>query len=249
MPLEYGKQIPFEKQISVSAEGTKIILDILEQHEIAATFFSTVIFASHNTDLISRITAEGHELASHGYFHSSFQPAHLLRSRKELERISGTVVSGFRMPRMQAVDNEAIQTAGYKYNSSLNPVYLPGRYNNFFKPRALFYSQNVMQVPASVTPVIRFPLFWLSFHNVPLGIYKAACSRTMNCDGYLNIYFHPWEFTDLTHRDFGLPRFVSKKSGIEMIDRFQKWILWMKEKKYNFSTIQKFLESHSSQAF
>ncbi|MBA4053374.1 MAG: polysaccharide deacetylase [Marivirga sp.] len=243
MPAEYGKNIPFEQQISISAEGTKIILDILHENRIPATFFSTVVFASNRKDLISRIGREGHELASHAYFHSSFRQEHLLESRNELERISGSVVSGFRMPRMHPVNDEAIQQAGYKYNSSMNPVYLPGRYNNFFKPRTLFYNKNVLQLPASATPVIRFPLFWLSFHNIPLWIYKAACSRTINHDGYLNIYFHPWEFTDLTHPDFGLPGFVSKKSGQDMVDRFNRWIIWMKKMGYTFRTIQDFIDS------
>lgn len=243
MPSEYGKNIPFERQISVSAEGTKIILDILQQNKVPATFFSTVVFALNRKDLVSRIVQEGHELASHGYFHSSFEEKHLLESRRELERISSSVVSGFRMPRMKPVNDEAIQQAGYKYNSSLNPVYLPGRYNNFSKPRTLFYNGGVAQLPASATPIIRFPLFWLSFHNTPLWIYKAACSRTMNYDRYLNIYFHPWEFTDLTDPDFGLPRYVSKKSGQEMADRFCVWIVWMKKKGYAFNTIQKFINS------
>ena len=240
MPLEYGKSIPFDEQIRVSAAGTKIILDILLENQISATFFSTVAFASHTIDLIHRINNEGHELASHGYFHSTFQHQHLLESRIELERISGRAVTGFRMPRMMPVDDTAIQQAGYLYNSSLNPVYLPGRYNNFFKPRTMFSTNAVVQLPASATPLIRFPLFWLSFHNLPLWLYKAACLRTINHDNYLNIYFHPWEFIDLKPT-YGLPAFVSKNSGTKMIQRFHSWIVWMKKQGYSFSTIIKFL--------
>ena len=245
MPLEYGKTISADEQIKVSAEGTKIILDILLENKIQATFFSTVIFASHSSDLIQRIIKEGHELASHGYFHSNFQPKHLLESRTALERLSGCEVKGFRMPRMMPVNDTAIEEAGYLYNSSLNPVYLPGRYNNFFKPRTLFNTRALVQVPASATPIIRFPLFWLSFHNLPLWLYKAACLRTMNHDNYLNIYFHPWEFTDLTNPNYGLPKFVSKNSGTIMIDRFQSWILWMKKRGYAFNTIRSFVGTKS----
>src|SRR5260221_5340426 len=162
MPLEYGKQISLEEQIKVSAEGTKIILSILLENQIKATFFSTVVFASHANDLIHRITDEGHELASHGYYHSEFKDIHLKESRLELEKLSGRPVIGFRMPRMMAVDDQVIKKAGYTYNSSLNPVYLPGRYNNFFKPRTKFVSNGTIQLPASATPFIPFSLSWLS---------------------------------------------------------------------------------------
>lgn len=243
MPLEYGKSISFHDQINVSSTGTKIILDILQENQVAATFFSTVVFATNAKNLIQRISDEGHELASHGYFHSAFENKHLAESKTELEKLSGKPVNGFRMARMMPVDDAAIENAGYIYNSSLNPVYLPGRYNNFFKPRTIFKKNSLVQLPASATPLIRVPLFWLSFHNFPLWIYKAACARTINQDGYLNIYFHPWEFTDLTRAAYGLPGYVSKNSGEEMIDRFRTWILWLKKQGYTFSTISEFIGS------
>jgi peptidoglycan/xylan/chitin deacetylase (PgdA/CDA1 family) len=243
MPLEYDKSISFQDQINVSSKGTKIILDILQENRINATFFSTVVFASHAKDLIERIGLEGHELASHGYYHSAFENKHLAESKAELEKLSGKPVVGFRMARMMPVDDAAIERAGYIYNSSLNPVYLPGRYNNFFKPRTVFKTKSLIQLPASATPLIRVPLFWLSFHNFPLWMYKAACAQTINRDSYLNIYFHPWEFTDLTRHAYGLPKFVSKNSGEQMIDRFNNWIQWMKRQGYTFSTISEFLKS------
>lgn len=243
MPLEYDKSISFHDQISVSSKGTKIILDILQENQVPATFFSTVVFATNAKDLIQRIVQEGHELASHGYFHSAFENKHLAESKSELEKLSGKSVDGFRMARMMPVDDAAIESAGYIYNTSLNPVYLPGRYNNFFKPRTLFKTDSLVQLPASATPLIRIPLFWLSFHNFPLWMYKAACVRTINQDGYLNIYFHPWEFTDLTIPEYGLPKFVSKNSGAQMMDRFKTWIHWMKKQGYTFSTISDFINS------
>ncbi|HMG89069.1 MAG TPA: polysaccharide deacetylase family protein [Chryseolinea sp.] len=241
MPLEYGKTIDFSDQIKISAEGTSTILDILLHNNIKATFFSTVVFATHAGNLIKRIIDEGHELASHGYFHSTFEEKHLRESKTELERLSGRAIDGFRMARMMAVSDQAIQHAGYRYNSSLNPVYLPGRYNNFFKPRTRFMTDKLIQLPASATPIIRFPLFWLSFHNLPLWLYRAACVRTITSDGYLNTYFHPWEFTDLKDPAYGLPTFVAKNSGEEMAKRFVDLLGWMKGKDYSFSTIRDFL--------
>ncbi len=235
MPLEYGRTISFDDQIKISIEGTSVILDLLQKHQIKATFFSTVVFAENAPNIISRIINEGHEIASHSYYHSDFKVEHLRESKEKLEKITNTKVIGYRMPRMQPVDENEICKAGYVYNSSLNPTYLPGRYNNFSKPRTYFKQDGVWQIPASVSPIVRFPLFWLSFHNLPLWIYKMLCKSTIKKDKYLNLYFHPWEFTDLKDAErFNFPSYVSKNSGKDMKDRFEKLIIWMKEKNHSF---------------
>ena len=242
MPLEYGSEISFEQQIAQSTKGTEIILDLLKKHNVKATFFSTVIFDTHAKQLITRLLSEGHELASHGYYHSRFEVSHLQDSRLELERLSRRPVNGYRMARMMPVDEVEVKQAGYRYNSSLNPVYLPGRYNNFFRPRIRFSEQGVEQLPASATPLLRIPLFWLTFHNVPLTLYKALCRRVITHDDYLNLYFHPWEFIDLSDKQWRLPWYVRRKSGGKMVDRFEDLICWMKSKNYSFSTLSDFLD-------
>ena len=242
MPFEYGKTIDFEEQISISKTGTSIILDILKKHNIKATFFSTVIFAQNAPDLIQKIVNDGHEIASHTYYHSKFEVADLLKSKQALQQQTGQKVLGFRMPRMQPVDEKEIFKAGYTYNSSINPTYLPGRYNNFSKPRMYFYQENVLQIPASVTPLVRFPLFWLSFHNLNLSLYLWLARWTLKTDGYLNIYFHPWEFTELNQKEkYNFPSYVSKNTGENMANRLNTFIISMKNKKYPFGTFQEFI--------
>ncbi len=242
MPFEYGKDITLEKQIAVSEKGTTIILDLLKKNQIKATFFSTVVFAEKVPHLISRIINEGHELASHTYYHSDFKVEHLLSSKLKLEELSGTEIVGFRMPRMQPVDEKEIFKAGYTYNSSINPTYLPGRYNNFDKPRTYFKQDGVWQIPASASPIVRFPLFWLSFHNLPMSLYTFLSKITYKKDSYLNIYFHPWEFTQLNDKEaYNFPNYVSKNSGDKMTERLNQFIQSMKEKKYIFGTFKEFL--------
>jgi peptidoglycan/xylan/chitin deacetylase (PgdA/CDA1 family) len=243
MPFEYGKTIDFSDQIAISVAGCTIILDLLQKHEVKATFFSTVVFAENAPDIIKRIINEGHEIASHSYYHSDFKVEHLLESRLKLEEITGQKVYGYRMPRMQPVDEKEIYKAGYQYNSSLNPTYLPGRYNNFHKPRTYFKQDGVLQIPASVSPIIRFPLFWLSFHNLPLWLYKFLCKITLYKDNYLNIYFHPWEFTYLNQPEkFNFPGYVSKNSGVKMKERMENLIVWMKHKNYSFACTKSLLQ-------
>ncbi|MFV0419784.1 MAG: polysaccharide deacetylase family protein [Dysgonomonas sp.] len=243
MPREYGDAIPFELQMDISIKGTIRILDLLEQHDVKATFYTTANFASHAKDIVKRIVDEGHELASHGYVHDHFEPPHLKMSKDILEEIGQVPVYGYRMARMMPVPEEEVFKAGYIYNSSINPTFLPGRYNKLNEPRTYFMREGVWQLPASVTPLLRFPLFWISFHNLPLGIYKSLSNQVLKKDGYLNIYFHPWEFMDIGPKEkYNFPFYVTKNTDTKMIERFGKFIEWGKKKGYQFSRTWDFVE-------
>ncbi len=240
MPFEYQGEISFEEQISISQIGLERILNILKKHKVKATFFSTVVFAEKSKLLIERLLREGHELASHTWFHSEFEVKHLKESREKLQELFSTNVTGLRMPRMMPVDKKEVEKAGYLYNSSINPTFLPGRYNNLKVSRTYFKEESVTQIPASVSPNFRIPLFWLSFHNFPLSFYKKLASDSLKKDKYLNIYFHPWEFAEIKNPEFKLPGFTVKKSGNEMVKRFDNFVGWLKNKNYKFGTFQEF---------
>lgn len=115
-PLEHGVELPFEEQMRTSVEGTRKILACLARHRVKATFFCTANFALHAKDLILDIQKGGHEIASHGFYHSSFETADLRKSKEALEELTGQPVNGFRMARMMPVEEEEIHKAGYLYN-------------------------------------------------------------------------------------------------------------------------------------
>jgi len=243
MPMEYGKTISFEEQLAISTQGTLSILELLRQTGIKATFFCTANYALNKPDIIAQMVADGHEIASHGYYHSDFKVEHLLQSKIKLEEISGTPVTGFRMARMMPVNEAEIAKAGYVYNSSINPTFIPGRYNNFNKPRTWFFDHGVLQLPASVSALVRFPLFWLTFHNVSLSLIKWMSAAAHRKDGYLNLYFHPWEFTNLNQPErFGFPSYVSKLSGDTYLKKITDFIDWAKGKGYAFGRTSDFAE-------
>lgn len=244
MPFEYGKTISFKDQLAISTEGTEKILALLKQHEIKATFYCTANYALNKPDIIQKIVAGGHEIASHGFYHSDFKVEHLRQSKEALEQLTGNEVFGYRMARMMPVDEREIFKAGYVYNSSINPTWLPGRYNNFNKPRTWFFKDQVLQLPSSVTPIVRFPLFWLTFHNLPLRLIQWFCYQTYQKDDYLNLYFHPWEFTNLNQpKRFNFPKYVVKNSGEDFVKRISRFIVWAKRRELKFSTTKDFIET------
>jgi len=237
-PLPYTKTLSFEQQMAFSKLGTQRILDLLFLKKVKATFFCTANFAINAPDLIERMVSEGHEVASHGYYHAKFEIKDLAESKKVLERMTGSNVYGFRMPNMMPIDALPIIEAGYQYNSSLNPTFLPGKYNNLDKPRSIFYEKTLCQIPASVSSTLRIPLFWLSLHNFPLIIYKSMCIGAIRKDGYLNVYFHPWEFADLSAPEVKLPSYIVRNSGINLLGRLNYLIDTFKRKKYRFETLK-----------
>ena len=141
-------------------------------------------------------------------------------------------------------ERHALAEAGDLYNSSLNPAFIPGRYMHLTTPRRWFMKGSVMQIPASVTPLLRFPLFWLSLHNLPQWLYNAMVRRVLRHDGYFVTYFHPWEFYELNeHPELNLPFIVRNNSGRAMVDRLDRWISYFKGEGAEFITYSEFTDS------
>ncbi len=245
VPREHGVDYNTLKEgMEVSIIGTNRILDILKMNDVHATFFCTGNFAEHAPEVMQRIIDEGHEVACHGVDHWKPVASDVLRSKEIVERVAGVKTFGYRQPRMFPVSDEAIREAGYTYNSSLNPAFIPGRYMHLTAPRTWFMKDGVMQIPASVSPWIRFPLFWLTLHNLPESIYHWLVRRTLKHDGYFVTYFHPWEFFELKeHPELRMPFIIRNHSGQQLCQRLDSLIKMLKGRGEQFITFQEFVES------
>jgi len=244
LPLENNGKISFEDQLKTSESGANKVLDLLDKYNIKATFFCTVNFVRNRPEVLKRIVREGHEVASHGCFHHEFLPGDYKKSKDELDLLSGGNLVGFRMARMQPVDFEKMKDAGYLYDSSSNPTFIPGRYNNL-KMSYLWHlvSNGLVEIPSSVTPRFRIPLFWLSFHNFPLKLYYLFLNRVLKTRGYAVLYFHPWEFTNLNEfPERNISYIIRHNSGDKMIIRFEKMLLHYLTKGVEFDKTGNYLE-------
>ncbi len=213
IPLEYGIDIPVADQLAIAREGAMIMKQILVATSVEATLFTTAFYAINFPDQIRDYCTSGHEIASHSFYHTAYSENDLLDSRLALETIIDKPVTGFRAPRLRKVGLENIRSAGYKYDSSMNPTWIPGRYNDLSRPRTLFEEDNLLRVPLSVTPILRIPLFWLLFKNIPYSLYLKMALNTLRNDGVLSLYFHPWEFANLTR--YKLPSFLKRNNGLD----------------------------------
>jgi peptidoglycan/xylan/chitin deacetylase (PgdA/CDA1 family) len=240
IPLEYNYNIDVSEQMQKGKEGLDALLPILNEHQIATTLFTTANFAVHFPEAIQQLSNH-HEIASHTFYHSAFKNEDLLQSKITLEKITGKKVTGLRMPRMRYVAMEEVIKAGYTYDSSINPTWLPGRYNNFHLPRTKYVDEGMIRLPASVSPNLRLPLFWLGFKNYPYALFKRLALQTLRKDGYLCLYFHPWEFTEINH--YNLPNYVKRLCGVGLQERLHRLITDLKQEA-TFTTIENFLSNN-----
>ena len=81
------------------------ILELLADGGVHATFFTLGWIAERYPQMVQRIVAGGHELASHGYAHdraSELEPgvffSDVALAKAVLEDIGGTAVQGYRAP-------------------------------------------------------------------------------------------------------------------------------------------------------
>ncbi|MDT5299259.1 MAG: peptidoglycan-N-acetylglucosamine deacetylase [Mycobacterium sp.] len=108
--------------------GVPRILDLLERHQIASTFFVPGHTADRYPDAIRSIVAAGHEIAHHGYLHE--QPTTLTleqeidvldRGLAALADVAGVRPSGYRAPMWDLSWRTPALLAerGFLYDSSL----------------------------------------------------------------------------------------------------------------------------------
>lgn len=220
LPNDFSGSVSEQEQLDVGRESFESMLELLDQMDIPATLFTTARIGEHCSDLLKH-AATRHEIASHGVRHDRFEPDDFTRSKSILESISGVEVTGFRMARLQPVDVRRARSAGYDYDSSENPIRLPGRYDNRHLPRTPRIEDDLVRIPISTTPRRRIPLFWLAFRHLPRPILRSALTRTLAADGQLVLFFHPWELLELRRSRHPMPRIVRYGGGRRLARRIR----------------------------
>ncbi len=212
--------------------NTEKVLDLFAEHNISATFFTLGWVAERFPEVIRRIVAEGHELASHGYQHvrATQQTAvefreDVVRTKKLLEDIGGVSVRGYRAASYSISANnlwalDELQRAGYEYSSSIFPgkhdLYgIPGSPRFRYRPRG---ENGILEIPVTTVALFgsNFPCAGGGFFRLyPYVLSRWALKRVNLHDHEPGMfYFHPWEL------DPDQPR----QAGISLKTRFRHYL-------------------------
>lgn len=121
----------FESRV---VRNTDRLLDIFAAAGVTATFFVLGWVAERHPELVRRIEAAGHELASHSYDHGLVYDktpetfaADLRRARQAIGDATGVSVSGYRAPSYSVTERslwalDVLIDEGYTYDSSIYPI-------------------------------------------------------------------------------------------------------------------------------
>ncbi len=186
------------------------MLDVFAGAGVKATFFTLGWVAERHPNLVRRIVAEGHELASHGYAHrradeqtpAEFR-ADVVKAKQILEDIGGTVVRGYRAPTFSiGAGNrwafDVLAEAGYRYSSSIYPV-AHDLYGSPDCSRTPFRERQSGLIEIPLTTVRLFGRNYPCsgggyFRLLPYAVSARAMRHVNRSDGFPCIFYvHPWE--------------------------------------------------------
>ena len=237
-PADFGAPPLADGGLSRGAEIWRQWLETSARWKAPGTVFVTARLAEAAPDLLRETRQRGYEVASHAWSHAKDADLNLEKSRLRITDLAGAEVVGFRSPRLRPVSLQDVKSAGYRYDASSNPAIVPGRYWRTPEKRKPHQAGGIWQVPASVLPLVRFPLFWASFHLLPLPLYLTACRLLVAWDGVLTLYFHPWELSELNEKEF--PWWIRRRSKTRRIERMEILIRSLSEYG-DFRTVRSYL--------
>ena len=194
----------------VEASVDELLL-MLAHAESRGTFFTLGWIAERHPDMVRRIAAGGHEIASHGYSHrrvAELTPEEFreeVRTTKRiLEDISGAPVRGYRAPHFSLIPGcewalDVLVEEGYAYDSSLFPVARRG-YGYPAGARDPYWIERPAGRLAEVPPATlemwgrKFPAAGGGFFRLfPYALVKRALSDCEHRAAPGTFYIHPWE--------------------------------------------------------
>lgn len=192
-------------------ENTHKILDIFDEADVKATFFTLGWIAERTPGVVREIAARGHEVASHGHDHTKvfLQTKEefyddVSRSKSILEDLTGQPVQGYRAPGFSINGStpfayDVLTQLGFRYSSSAHPIAHDhyGDPNGERAPHAPISGGGLIEAPVATAPVFGRRISaagggW--FRAFPYDLSKSLIDRARETSsGPVIFYFHPWE--------------------------------------------------------
>jgi polysaccharide deacetylase family protein (PEP-CTERM system associated) len=212
--------------------NTEHLLSLFEEVDIRATFFVLGWVAERFPDLVRRISAHRHEVASHGYGHKlvyqqtrrEFQED-VRRAKQLLEAATGVPVIGYRAPSFSITRDsmwalDVLIDEGFRYDASIFPIH-HDRYGIPNSPQRPYMinrtpgslvevPRSLLEVPGSTVRVgpLNLPVAGGGyFRLLPYSWTKWGIARINQEAQPAIFYLHPWEI------DPGQPRLPARWMG------------------------------------
>ncbi|MEO0399755.1 MAG: XrtA system polysaccharide deacetylase [Pseudomonadota bacterium] len=188
--------------------ATRATLDLFDETNAKATFFTLGWVAERTPGLIREIVARGHEIASHGYEHAKVFDqtpeqfrADVLKTKAILEDVSGTPVRGYRAAGF-SIDQrtpwayDILRETGHVYSSSSHPI-AHDHYGDPDAPRHPYMKAGLIEAPVATTDVLGRRVSCAGggwFRLLPYAASKRLIEKaSKTLQGPIIFYFHPWE--------------------------------------------------------
>jgi polysaccharide deacetylase family protein (PEP-CTERM system associated) len=274
----HSSKLKADNQIEKNYELSAMSYELGYDSRPKATFFVLGWLAERLPNLVREIHSRGHEVASHGYNHNlANQQSHadlkqeLTESKKMLEGITGSRVSGFRAPNF-SINNDIlkiIEDCGYIYDSSYNSFGLHGRYGQIslnghsIQGIAHKITENFFELPISNIH-FKFPLSFepsalrtskcivlpwgggAYFRLMPLPVFTIGLKNILKKENAYLFYLHPWEFDSEQPRVDNASHLSKLKhyTNIRQTDKKLKKLI-KKLSHYQFITCSQYLDKNN----
>ncbi|PHQ26366.1 polysaccharide deacetylase family protein [Marinobacter guineae] len=199
--------------------NTDKLLELFDRQKVTATFFVLGWVAERSPELVRRIQAHGHEIASHGYSHELVytQSPETFRqetrkSKQILEDITGSPIVGYRAASYSITAKsrwalDILCEEGFTWDSSIFPVHhdrygMPGTPHQPYVLEAPNGS-TLKEFPLSTCPVgnYRMPIAGGGYFRLyPYALSRWGLGKINRAGQPFIFYLHPWEI------DPGQPR-------------------------------------------
>lgn len=238
-------------------KNTLAALDLLDEFEQKAVFFTVGWLADQVPDLLREVVRRGHSVASKGFFHRPLAQmsqqefrADAVRSRRALEKACGEAVVGYRVARgwfsskdLWALD--VLAEEGFQYDSSLLPLGLsrttPER-RGVHEHRGKRAS--IWELPISAWQVgpLSLPVAGGNYvRQLPNGFTAARIDNwVQKAEHPLVFYFHVWELDPEQPRISGVSRLEwmrQYRNLDQMPARIRSYLA-----KYKFTSPERYLD-------
>jgi polysaccharide deacetylase family protein (PEP-CTERM system associated) len=260
---EYFQVSAFEKICDIATwnsyesrvtNSTHTVLDLLDKHQVKATFFIVGWVAEKHPDIPKAIHQRGHAIGCHSYAHRKvydLSPEEFekdtSKAKNILEELIGVPVSGYRAPSYSITQESLwaipiLERLGFAYDSSIFPIYhdLYGIPDSPRFPYSLADS-TLKEYPISTVKIFtqKIPISGGGYFRLfPYWFTKMALRKINNTEQQpFMFYLHPWELDPQQPRfqhASRLSRFRHYNNLNKTLKRFEQLL-----KDFSFGPIEK----------